>query len=172
MQLHEASELIKFPFPISTPQSWADLGSGEGLFTMALAAQLPSGSSILAIDKRANILKKIPPQYDGVTIHTQKGDFLSTDLPDHLQGVLMANALHYVKNKSHFLQGLIKHMGEGAQCLIVEYNTSSANPWVPYPINWQKVSLLTEELGAKEIHKLGEIPSLYQKSMYATLIRW
>ncbi|MEM8901706.1 MAG: class I SAM-dependent methyltransferase, partial [Bacteroidota bacterium] len=155
MKAHEAESLIQFSPSTTTPQVWADLGSGSGTFTLALAEHLPKGSEIIAIDKRSRELANIPASHSGVQISTRKGDFLTTILPEKLQGVLMANALHYVKEKEVFLAGLIKHMGESAQLLMVEYDTTSSNPWVPYPISKDELVRLAKDLNVATIELLG-----------------
>ena len=173
MKAHEAKALIQFSPSTSTPQVWADLGSGSGTFTLALAEHLPEGSQIIAIDKRRRELANIPTSHAGVHISTQEGDFLTSILPKKLDGVLMANALHYVKEKETFLSGLIKHIGESAQLLIVEYDTTSSNPWVSYPIPKEELIRLAESLKVATIAPLGSRQSIYgNREMYALLLSW
>ena len=58
MTLKEAISLINSGLIRPTgPVHWADLGCGEGLFTLALASLLPAGSVIYGVDKN-NPLKK------------------------------------------------------------------------------------------------------------------
>ena len=173
MKAHEAKALIQFSPSTSTPQVWADLGSGSGTFTIALAEHLSKGSQIIAIDKRRRELANIPTSHAGVQISTQEGDFLTTILPEKLNGVLMANALHYVREKEGFLAGLIKHIGKSAQLLIVEYDTTSSNPWVPYPIPKDELIGLAEGLNVATIEPLGSRQSIYgNREMYALLLSW
>lgn len=173
MKPTEAKTLIQFSPSTHTPQVWADLGSGSGTFTLALAEHLPSGSQILAIDKRRGELANIPTSHSGVHISTQEGDFLSTPLPTKLHGVLMANAFHYVKKKNLLLEKLLRHMGGKGQLLIVEYDTTSANPWVPYPILKDDLIRLAESLNVATIEHLGSRKSIYgNREMYALLLTW
>src|SRR5207253_9719365 len=72
---------------------WADLGAGEDNFTRALADLLGPEAHITAIDKDARALSAI----DG-TIETHVADFTrSLDLHD-LDGVVMANQLHFLSD--------------------------------------------------------------------------
>lgn len=169
----DAKTLIQFSPSTHTPQSWVDLGSGSGTFTLALAEHLPHGSQILAIDKRRSELASIPSSHADVHISTQQGDFLKTALPEKLDGVLMANALHYVRKKKAFISELIKHMGGSGQLLIVEYDTTSSNPWVPYPITKYELVQLSEDLQVATLELLGTRKSIYgNREMYALLLTW
>ena len=42
------------------PATWADLGCGDGTFTLALASLLPAGSTIYAVDQDAAALRALP----------------------------------------------------------------------------------------------------------------
>jgi len=76
------------------PVRWADLGCGEGLFTLALASLLPAGSVIYGVDKN-NPLKK-QTTAGGVDIIPISADFVTDPLPlNNLDGLLMANYLPY-----------------------------------------------------------------------------
>ena len=59
--------------------------------------------SRLTIMRRA--LQQIPSTAGNTDIQTVQQDFVFGELPYHdIDGVLMANSLHYVKNKNHFIQ--------------------------------------------------------------------
>src|SRR6186713_2176851 len=100
MELNTAINLIKTQHLITdTQQVWADLGAGAGLFTQALARYLQPGSTIMAVDKNMGNLRKIK-QTGQVIIQTKTADFTSPEFnPRGLSGILMANALHYVKEQ-------------------------------------------------------------------------
>ncbi|MGH9204055.1 MAG: hypothetical protein ACRD2A_22745, partial [Vicinamibacterales bacterium] len=57
--------------------TWADLGCGDGTFTLALATLLSPGSVIHAMDRNASALRRIPRTHAGVSIVTHVGDFTS-----------------------------------------------------------------------------------------------
>jgi trans-aconitate methyltransferase len=56
------------------PTIWADLGCGDGTFTLALADVLASGSIIDAIDLDGSVLRRIPSAHEGVRIIYRAGD--------------------------------------------------------------------------------------------------
>src|SRR5262245_37975012 len=79
------------------PTIWADLGCGDGTFTLALADVLASGSTIYAMDLDRRVLRTIPAAHKGVRIVAHHGDFTNPVWPfGDLDGILMANSLHYV----------------------------------------------------------------------------
>lgn len=150
------------------PASWADLGCGSGMFTGALSALLEDGSNIFAIDQLPHN-PQIHSAKNTVTIEYIAANFekelLSLNL---LDGILMANSLHYVSDKKLLLTKLKTYLQPHATFIIVEYDTSHANQWVPYPINKQQLRKLFIEAGFGNCQILGERPSLYGKgNMYA-----
>jgi len=80
MELWEAISLIKTDELNQEKQTtWADLGSGSGLFTRALASLLYTGSSIYAVDKSISSFQKnsFPGQ---VLVTTIESDFVRDNL--------------------------------------------------------------------------------------------
>ena len=131
----DARELIAHPsLSAGGPQVWADLGAGDGTFTVALASLLPSGSEVHALDLDSAALAKLPRRHGGVAIDTHVGDFTTFPWPfEAIDGILMANSLHFVAEQASFLRRATSHLRR-RQVLLVEYDTDSANPWVPYPL--------------------------------------
>src|SRR3989475_12948095 len=81
---------------------WADLGAGEGAFTLALADLLGPGAHITAVDKDAGALRQITsaPRKSPTTIDIVVGDFTHQLPLTDLDGVVMANSLHFVRDKA------------------------------------------------------------------------
>lgn len=173
MQLQEAISLITYEQPANAaPQTWADLGCGSGLFTYALAHQLPVHSTVYAIDKTKSVLEAHPnPRH--VTIHQQHLDFAKNEL--HLQdldGILMANSLHYVDHKVRLINRLKAALKENGIFLIVEYESRAANPWVPYPVTEAALKDMFREAGFNDFLHLGQRPSVFGAGdMYAMIAR-
>lgn len=158
-----------FPTLKKTAEVWADLGCGKGFFTEALARQLSPKSKIYAIDKTNSL--SLTSKSD-ITIKFQKANFEKDDLNlPVLDGILMANSLHFVEDKKTLLQKLIKHLKNDGKFLIVEYNTDTSNPWVPYPISFPRLEKLFSEAGFNSIQKMAEAKSLYGSGMiYSSII--
>ncbi|MDH7461052.1 class I SAM-dependent methyltransferase [Chitinophagaceae bacterium 26-R-25] len=172
MQLTEAIELIKHPeIGGDEPQCWADLGCGSGLFTKALASMLPASSIIYAVDMQPLLSSNVLP--NKTRIEVIKADFVNdTSALPSLNGILMANSLHYVKDKNSFLSSLQPKLVDKPQFLIVEYDTLNANRWVPYPVDFSLLKKLFASTGFSSIEKINERSSIYnQAKMYSALIR-
>lgn len=156
-----AVSLIRNGIPEAiSPTLWADLGCGNGTFTKALADLLADGSIITAIDRENHTIISPNPF---VKIQFHLSDFTAqTSVPLNLDGILAANALHYVRDQLGFLTQLIPHMKKGSCFLIVEYDTDRANQWVPYPLPFNKLTGLLSEAGFSRFEKIGERDSVYR----------
>jgi len=172
MELSTAVSLIqKGILSEGTPQHWADLGAGSGLFTRALASLLTAGSTVTAVDRDESSLQSIVWHEKNVSLITRTADFTNTNLPTPLDGVLMANSLHYVKNTDRFLQSLALHLAASGRLLVVEYERNVPNPWVPYPVPFARLQRAGKEVGFQKIEQLAETPSKFGNgSIYAALL--
>lgn len=173
MDLRDAITLIKHDdITFSNKSVWADLGCGSGLFTYALANLLATGSTIYAWDKSNTPLSGLPNPHQ-VSVKPGQLDFVKEVLPTSgLDGILMANSLHYVRDKPAFLEKISAHLQKNGLFLIVEYETTRANQWVPYPVPFNTLKMLFSNAGFGAAVKLQERPSLYGSGhMYAALFR-
>lgn len=157
MELREGIALIRHDsLSTSGPQRWADLGCGTGFFTEALASLLPAESTLYAVDKSAALPQK-QVTAGRVTISPLRADFVRDALPfGELDGILMANSLHYVKEQLPFLQKVRRYLKPDHGFLIVEYDIERANPWVPYPLGYRLLQKLFTQAGYRTIVKLQE----------------
>jgi ubiquinone/menaquinone biosynthesis C-methylase UbiE len=145
---------------------WADLGAGEGAFTLALADLLGPGADILAVDKDARALRAI-----GQGIETRVADFTRPlDLHD-LDGVVMANSLHFVRKKMPVLEAVRGMLKPGGSLIVVEYSTDRGNPWVPYPFSFETWKSLAAEAGLAGTALVATVPSRYFGAMYSAVSR-
>ena len=162
MTINEATQFIR-PADCwgSEPSTWADLGSGKGVFTYALAALLPAGSQLYAVDKERQRFSH--PDDAPVNINFVKVNFEKDrlDLPA-LDGILMANSLHYISDKSSLLQRQKSLFAGKRTYIFIEYDTANSNPWVPYPINFLSLEKLCMHVGLSHVEKVAERPSRYR----------
>jgi ubiquinone/menaquinone biosynthesis C-methylase UbiE len=170
MKPTDALRLIQGGILKRLPQeTWADLGCGSGTFTYALATLLGAGSKIKAIDIEHQVIQT----FEGsASVEFAKGDFIKDDLPlSDLDGILMANSLHYVRDKSGFVQKLSSYLKPSATMVIVEYDTNTPNPWVPYPLDFDRLMKTFPSYGFEKVHKIGERASMYRNGkIYACVV--
>lgn len=154
-------------------EKWADLGCGNGTFTLALAGLLKPRSTIYAMDTDTLALKKIPAEYNAVAIEKIPGDFEGPGLSfKNLDGILMANSLHYIKDKDSFIQLAMGWLKPDGCFLLVEYDTDEANQWMPYPLSFSSLIELFNKAGFHSLRKLQERPSAFGRAnLYSVIVR-
>jgi SAM-dependent methyltransferase len=169
MYISEAAELIRVDKIAGTQaQTWCDLGCGTGTFTLALATLLPPGSTILAIDKDETSLAQIPDRYEGVTIRKTVANVNQSDLSlPALDGILMANFLHFIEKQGAFVEKL---HSLAKRLLIIEYEGREPNQWVPYPLDFSALRDLLYKRGFTSIAKLGTRASRFGGHMYSAWV--
>jgi trans-aconitate methyltransferase len=172
MELNDAIELIRCDQLSQTQTSdWADLGSGSGLFTAALSQFLQPGSTIYAIDNKPSAT--IHGVKSGVKTIINQLDFVADAFPfKQLDGIIMANALHFVRDKESLIKKLSYYLKPEGYLLLLEYDTDEpVRTWVPYPLSYKSLQQLFEGQGYTQIRKLHERPSVYGRAnIYAALI--
>jgi len=172
MTAAQALTLIDTPsLHLLQPTRWADLGCGSGLFTFALAGILQPGSTIYAVDQKVSLKQQLTPNQ--ITIRPIKADFEKQDLGlCDLDGILMANSFHYIKDKRALLQGLKPLLRPKHFLLIIEYDTDQPVPtWVPYPLSFSALQSFFHAAGYSSITRLADRPSIYNNNnLYSALI--
>jgi len=157
--------------------TWADLGAGGGTFTRALASLLGPTGVVYAVDRDANALQALSrasARHSGsAAIRTMVGDFTDPlELPP-LDGVLLANALHFVPypEQARALGHIARRLEGGGPMVIVEYERSVANPYVPFPVTFDALATLAKDAGLGSPQLLATHPSRYQGSIYSAIVR-
>ena len=162
--------------------SWADLGAGSGAFTLALRELVGPTAEIHAVDKDRGSLRQLEKSYrarfdDTNNLHLIQADFshmvdTSTGsvrrLPP-LDGVVMANSLHYFKDKEKVLRHVRTLLKPNGALLLVEYNVDSGNHWVPYPLSFETFRVLAQQAGFNEPRLLAKFPSRFLREFYSAV---
>jgi ubiquinone/menaquinone biosynthesis C-methylase UbiE len=105
------------PAGLAPGGTWADLGAGSGAFTLALRELIGPEAEIYAVDKDRGRLDELEQAYrarfgDPARLHLLPADFtrplagstaLSAGLPP-LDGIVMANSLHFFRDKETVLR--------------------------------------------------------------------
>jgi ubiquinone/menaquinone biosynthesis C-methylase UbiE len=152
---------------------WADLGSGKGAFTLALADLLGPGAFIhsLDLDERALTTQRqaVENRFPDVSVEYRQADFTgAVDLPP-LDGVLMANSLHFVQAKEPVLERVSGWLRPGGRLLVVEYDSDRGNTWAPHPVSYRTWEALAARSGFSDTRLLRTIPSRFLGRIYSAL---
>lgn len=165
MQLSEAITMIEKG--IADPSgNWADIGAGTGLFTLALGHLLREDATVYAVDKNPHGLYRLTREIS-FNMEIVEADFTKSleDLPA-LNGIVMANALHYAKDPAETMRKILSKLEAGGTFILIEYDTRRAVPiWVPYPVPFSDFQKIAQEVGLSAPEKLQQRPSIYGNGM-------
>ena len=172
MKDSEAIDLIRQAVPRSAG-IWADLGAGEGTFTRALAECLEEGARIFAVDRDARALSRLKRSWAGpIEVITVNADFTRRfELPGvdegALDGLLLANALHFVSDARAMLARLGTWLRPRGRLVVVEYEHRRPNPWVPHPIEPSRLLEVARGAGFTDATVTARQPSAFGGTLYA-----
>ena len=156
--------------------TWADLGAGAGTFTRALASLLGPTGVVYAVDRDANALRSLSRasarDSSSAAIRTVVGDFTGPLGLPPLDGVLLANALHFVpyEDQARVLGDIAQRLEGGGPMVIVEYERRTANPYVPFPVAFDALGVLAKAAGLVAPRLLATRPSRYQGAIYSAIV--
>jgi ubiquinone/menaquinone biosynthesis C-methylase UbiE len=171
MDHHDHVNLLR-PAQLEPGGRWADLGAGSGAFTLALRELVGPQAAIYAVDRDKARLGELERAWrvrfgDAASLHLLPADFTRPlDLPA-LDGVLMANSLHFHKDKVSLLRQVGRLLKPGGRLLVVEYNVDAGNMWVPYPCSFGKFQLLATQAGFSITRWLATHPSSFLRKFYS-----
>jgi SAM-dependent methyltransferase len=157
----------------STGNVWADFGSGTGAFTLALAELLGVGGEIYSIDKDAAALREqeraMQMRLPNTVVHYRAADFtVPLDLPP-LDGIVMANALHFRRDKERVVQSIKNYLCPNGHFILIEYNVDRGNVWVPYPLSYPSWEELADRCGFSSTRLLATKPSHFMNEIFSAL---
>ena len=118
---------------------WADLGAGSGTFTRALASILDDDSRIYAIDRDPQAVQALSrwgaahaPRLVALTADLSRALDLAGLVGGPLDGILLANALHFMRDHDAVLARLAQSLGPDGRVVIVG-TSSASHPSEPQP---------------------------------------
>lgn len=176
MDARDAARLIA---PAVSGRVWADLGAGRGTFTMALANLLGASGRVYAVERDASAVDALQRLARGrgrderALIEVVRADFARTPLPlEDVDGVLMANSLHYVADddQAPLLARLANGLGEHGVLLVVEYDNRPRSRWVPFPIAFNRLASIAPTAGLSGPALIGRRESAFGGTMYAAVL--
>jgi hypothetical protein len=140
-------------------------GLRTGTFTLAVAQLLAPGSTVHAVDQNSKALAGIPADFNGVQILKITADLGTRELSlPAVDGVLMANSLHFIRRQSELLKELLTFT---SQFVIVEYERFLPHPWGPYPVPFRKLRKLFAQAGVDRVEPIATRPSRYGGTIYS-----
>jgi len=158
---------------------WADLGAGRGTFTEALATLLGADGCVIAVDRDPESVRALEQLRDlggaslaaVVAVH---GDFRRLDdirelRPGELDGALFANALHFVPDAADVLRRTSSYVRPGGRLVVIEYERTAPNPWVPHPLPPEALRAITPRAGFRPAEVVARRPSRYHRRMYCAV---
>ncbi len=165
-------ELIRRGIP-GPGGTWADLGSGRGAFTLALAELIGPQGHIYSLDKDGAALREqaraMQTRFPTTQIEYLQADFSETLSLPPLDGIVMANSLHFLRQKEPLLRRLHGHLRPGGRLILVEYNVDRGNLWVPYPLSYTTWEALARDSGFRETRLLARRRSRHLGEIYSAL---
>jgi ubiquinone/menaquinone biosynthesis C-methylase UbiE len=152
---------------------WADFGSGTGAFTLALAELIGPEGRIYSVDRDGAALraleKRLRARFPAVALSPIVADFTRPlELPP-LDGLVMANSLHFHRDKEPVLRLVQSYLRPGGRLILVEYGTDRGNHWVPYPLSYQTWQDLACRVGLVGTQLLTTRPSRFLGQIYSAL---
>jgi ubiquinone/menaquinone biosynthesis C-methylase UbiE len=152
---------------------WADLGSGMGAFTLALADLIGPEGEIYSVDKDRGALRTqervLRARFPAVIVHHLAADFSRRLEVPALDGVVMANSLHFQRDKEPVLRLVGGYLRPGGRLILVEYDTDRGNMWVPYPLSYPTWEALARHSGFADTRLLVTRPSRFLGQIYSAL---
>ena len=181
---------------------WADLGSGSGAFTLALAELLGAEGEIYSVDRDAGALREqeraMQARVPAARVHYIAADFTRPLSLPPLDGIVMANSLHFLRDKENVLRALKAYLRPGGSdapgtehrravgyalgdsgrgCkppagghfILVEYDTDQGNMWVPYPLSFRTWQASAPSVGFAEPKLIATVPSRFLGGIYGAV---
>ena len=168
------------PAALTPGGTWADLGAGSGAFTLALRELIGAQAVIYAVDRDRSRLDELKHDHQArfgemETLRILPADFsragnASTSLAQRLpalDGVVMANSLHFFRDKERILRQVRTFLKPGGMLLLVEYNVDNGNMWVPHPLTFESFRTLAPRCGFSEPRLLAQHPSSFLREFYS-----
>src|SRR5215208_1348762 len=153
---------------------WADFGAGSGAFTLALRELVGTHADIYAVDKDRRGFGELEKAHrekftTSQNIHPMRADFSGALSLPPLDGIVMANSLHYYKEKEKVLRHVRSFLKMNGVLLLVEYNVDSGNMWVPYPLSFETYQPLALRVGFTQPRLLAKVPSRFLHELYSAV---
>lgn len=162
------------PADFSQGGVYADFGAGSGAFTLALRELVGLDAAIYAVDKDRSSLNQLDSAHRARFNSNRNLILLPNDFSRPLElppldGIVMANSLHFFKDKEKILRHVREFLKPNGALLIIEYNVDSGNMWVPHPLTFETYRVLAPRAGFSEPSLMAKVPSRFLKEFYSAV---
>lgn len=152
---------------------WADLGSGAGAFTLALAELLGPGGRIVSVDRDPGALSDqavaMAARFPEIELEQRVADFTADLALAALDGIVMANSLHFQRDRAAVVRHVRAMLRPGGRLVLVEYDADRGNPWVPYPLSFATWQVMAVEAGFTQPRLIGRVRSRFLGAIYSAV---
>jgi SAM-dependent methyltransferase len=173
MNDREALALLRAAILSADGEVWADLGAGGGTFTRALAALVGASGHVYAVDADERAVAGLQRWADSPrgrpAITVVRADITQPLGLPPLDGVVMANVLHFVADQAGALARIAALLKPGGRLVLIEYEGRRANPWVPYPVSAARFAELAAGAGLAPPRIAASRPSAFGGELYVAV---
>ncbi len=136
---------------------WADFGAGTGNFTRALRDLIGEEATIYAIDRDEIALQHLHRNLAPTTphLHLVPGDFTKALPIPELDGLLIANSLHWAREHSEVMALLTGYLKPGGRFLLIEYDADQPRSYIPFPVTFDQFKSLAENSGLTDVREIS-----------------
>jgi SAM-dependent methyltransferase len=149
---------------------WADMGAGDGAFTLALRDLAGPEVNQGALRQLADRVRGIFP---GTRLEAIAADMTGPLTLERLDGIIAANSLHFVDRRKQ--AGVLREWRDllrpGGRLIVVEYDADEGNRWVPFPVSFRALQRLAVHAGYEAPGLLASRPSHFLHSIYSAMLQ-
>jgi ubiquinone/menaquinone biosynthesis C-methylase UbiE len=171
----DALALLRASGDFADGEKWADLGAGRGTFTRALATLVAPDGRVHAVDRDAGALDAIRRWAAGrrprASISLVHADVTGALVLPPLDGVVMANVLHFIREQSSVLERVAGLLKPGGRLVLIEYEGRRPSRWVPHPLSPARFAELAAEAGLIAPRVVATRPSAFGGELYVAVAR-
>jgi SAM-dependent methyltransferase len=169
----DALALLRAAVPAADGAVWADLGAGTGVFTRALAALVGPGGHVYAVDVDDAALAVVrawaAAARPAPAITVMRADLSRPLVLPPLDGAVMANVLHFLRDAEAVLAGVAAHLRPVGRLVLIEYEGRRPSRWVPYPVSAVRFRELAAAVGLTPPEVVATRPSAFGGELYVAV---